>query len=100
MGVTNEEASDLISTNRSLGIDDLQHLYTCHLFTVPFENLDQHTHPADDSDDGKAIEIQRQPTKNLPSLDVEKTLHKICNKNRGGFCFELNICFAWCVQKY
>ena len=98
MGVTNEEASDLISTNRSLGIDDLQHLYTCHLFTVPFENLDQHTHPADDSDDGKAIEIQRQPTKNLPSLDVEKTLHKICNKNRGGFCFELNICFAWLLR--
>ena len=98
IGITNEEANDLISTNRSLGIDDLQHLYTCHLFTVPFENLDQHTHPADDSDDGKAIEIQRLPTNDLPSLDVEKTLHKICNKNRGGFCFELNICFAWLLR--
>ena len=94
IGVTDEHANDFISNNRILDIQDLQHLYTAHLLTVPFENLDQVTHPAQ----GKAIEVKRLRREDLPSLDVRSTLKKICIHNRGGFCFELNTSFAWLLR--
>jgi N-hydroxyarylamine O-acetyltransferase len=73
---------------RRLGIDDpprldadptldkLKVLQERHLATIPFENLSQH-----------GLE--------LPAiLDVEATARKILDRNRGGFCFEVNGLFA------
>jgi N-hydroxyarylamine O-acetyltransferase len=73
---------------RRLGIDDpspldadptldkLKVLQERHLATIPFENLSQHG-------------------LDLPAiLDVEATAHKILDRNRGGFCFEVNGLFA------
>lgn len=51
-------------------------LMTCHLSTVPFENLDvYHGH----------IE---------PSLETDAMFEKIVTRHRGGYCFELNGLFS------
>lgn len=73
---------------------DLQRLLTAHLFSVPFENLDQHPHPPDDA----AKFVPRRPSEELPSLDVRRSLRKIVHRNRGGFCYELNPSFAWLLR--
>ncbi|AXG70360.1 arylamine N-acetyltransferase [Kordia sp. SMS9] len=52
-------------------LEVLKKLQTAHLLHVPFENLDIHA--------------------NVPIvLSVEKIFDKIVNRNRGGFCYELN----------
>ena len=61
---------------------------------VPFENMDQHTHPAHED----TPLIPRRSQENLPSLDVVKSLEKIVKRNRGGFCFELNLSFNWLLS--
>lgn len=53
----------------------LTQLQKAHLFNVPFENLDIHL--------GNKIK-----------LDLENFYNKIVNRNRGGFCYELNGLFA------
>ncbi len=54
----------------------LKRLMTCHLKTVPFENLDvYHGH----------IE---------PSLETDAMFEKIVTNHRGGYCFELNGLFS------
>merc|ERR1711939_709251 len=35
----------------------------------------------------------------MPSNDVEVSLAKIVTNRRGGFCFEVNFCFAWLLRK-
>lgn len=72
--------------------DRLQSLLTAHLLHVPFENMDQHTHPGN----ARVPTIKRK-TK-LPSLDVQRSLHKIINQNRGGFCYEVNLSFCWLLR--
>jgi N-hydroxyarylamine O-acetyltransferase len=47
-----------------------------HLATIPFENLSQH-----------GLDLPA-------SLDVDRTAHKILDRRRGGFCFEVNGLFA------
>lgn len=54
--------------------ETLRLLHRSHLYKVPFENLDIHS--------GRKI-----------ILDEEKLLHKIIDKKRGGFCYELNGAF-------
>jgi N-hydroxyarylamine O-acetyltransferase len=53
----------------------LRALHRAHVRAVPFENLDIHV--------GVPIE-----------LDLERILHKIIDRRRGGFCYELNSAFA------
>jgi N-hydroxyarylamine O-acetyltransferase len=51
--------------------DTLKTLHRKHLYSIPFENLDIHT--------GNKI-----------ILDLEHLENKVINRNRGGFCYELN----------
>jgi N-hydroxyarylamine O-acetyltransferase len=55
----------------------LRQLVEAHLEKIPFENLAQ--------DGGKGGPV---------SLDLETIATKILDRNRGGFCFELNALFA------
>jgi len=57
--------------------------------------MDQHTHPSHGT---HTIEVPRLRKKNLPSLDVTRSLEKIVRRGRGGFCFELNFSFAWLLN--
>lgn len=57
-------------------IDVLHRLHVRHLLSVPFENLDIHL--------GRPI-----------ILDQELFYNKIVRDRRGGYCYELNGCFAW-----
>ncbi|XP_041824197.1 arylamine N-acetyltransferase 1-like [Melanotaenia boesemani] len=58
----------------------LRSVHTCHLLSVPFEDLTVHS--------GGRVHI------NLPSL-----YDKIVNQRRGGFCFENNSLFSWLLTK-
>jgi len=59
--------------------DTLHALQRQHLLTIPYENLD----------------IMRD----VPlSLKVEDIYEKIVERNRGGYCFELNALFAWLLR--
>src|SRR5947209_20199602 len=57
-------------------IDLLRRLHVRHLLSVPFDNLDIHL--------GRPI-----------ILDQELFYNKIDRDRRGGYCYELNGCFAW-----
>jgi len=61
------------------GIDVLRRLHRRHLLTVPFENLDIHL--------GRPI-----------ILDQALFFKKIVSNRRGGYCYELNGCFAWLLK--
>jgi N-hydroxyarylamine O-acetyltransferase len=56
-------------------IEMLRSLHVAHLLTVPFENLSIHM--------GEPI-----------VLDPDLLLAKVVDRGRGGFCYELNTCFA------
>ena len=90
IGLCSNEIAVLIG--RSPNEADVQLLLTRHLATVPFENLDQHSHPADS--EVPAIERRRVPA----SLDVHRSLTKIVERRRGGFCFEINLAFSWLLR--
>ena len=60
-------------------IDVLRRLHRQHLLTVPFENLDIHR--------GRPI-----------VLDEQAFYDKIIHARRGGYCYELNGCFAWLLK--
>ena len=87
IGFSKEEVNELISSPPDLV--KLQKVLTAHLRTVPFENMDQIEHPSH----GDTPLIPRRSPKQLPSLNVYKSLEKIIFKKRGGFCFELNFTF-------
>lgn len=60
-----------VEYNETASLKYLSELHRRHLYTIPFENLDIHN--------------------NAPiELDVNKLYDKIINRNRGGFCYELN----------
>jgi N-hydroxyarylamine O-acetyltransferase len=61
-------------------VDVLRRLHRQHLLQVPFENLD--------------ILLGR-----LIVLDQEAFYNKIVGDRRGGYCYELNGCFAWLLRK-
>lgn len=60
--------------------DTLVELHRAHLYAVPFENLD--------------ISLGRPITLSLPAL-----FEKIVRRRRGGFCYELNGLFGWCLRE-
>jgi len=60
--------------------DVLRRLHRQHMLTVPFENLDIHL--------GKPI-----------VLDTRSFYRKIVEERRGGYCYELNGCFAWLLRQ-
>jgi N-hydroxyarylamine O-acetyltransferase len=60
-------------------VDTLVQLHRAHLYAVPFENLDIHL--------GRPIVLS------LPDV-----FDKVVRQRRGGFCYELNSLFAWCLQ--
>ncbi len=60
-------------------VDVLRRLHRRHLLSVPFENLDIHL--------GRPI-----------ILAQSAFYEKIVEKKRGGYCYELNGCFAWLLK--
>jgi len=70
---------------------DLTELLQKHILSVPFENVGQMGCPAE----GDLPEVPIS----MPSIDVEVSLAKIVTNRRGGFCFEVNFCFAWLLRK-
>ena len=60
--------------------ESLALIHQRHMLCVPFENFDIL--------DG--VEIV---------LDEEKLLDKVVTRRRGGFCYELNTCFAWLLRQ-
>ncbi|XP_070842548.1 arylamine N-acetyltransferase 2-like [Chaetodon trifascialis] len=61
-------------------LDTLRSIHTCHLRSVPFENLTVHS--------GGWVE-----------LDLPLLYDKIVNRRRGGFCFENNGLLSWLLGK-
>eukprot|EP00522_Entomoneis_paludosa_P014409 CAMPEP_0172460180 /NCGR_PEP_ID=MMETSP1065-20121228/35836_1 /TAXON_ID=265537 /ORGANISM="Amphiprora paludosa, Strain CCMP125" /LENGTH=325 /DNA_ID=CAMNT_0013215133 /DNA_START=39 /DNA_END=1016 /DNA_ORIENTATION=- len=59
-------------------VQKLKRIHEAHLEHIPFENLAQHG-----TDNG-----------NLPSLDLTATADKLLTRQRGGFCFEVNLLLA------
>nr|WP_107951707.1 arylamine N-acetyltransferase [Lysinibacillus parviboronicapiens] len=58
----------------------LGHLQTCHLHTIPYENLD--------------VALKHSISFALPDL-----FRKMIVQKRGGNCFELNILFSWLLRE-
>lgn len=58
----------------------LRAVHTCHLLSVPFENLTVHS-------GGRVL------------IDLHTLYDKIVNKRRGGFCFENNSLFSWLLTE-
>lgn len=88
IGFCSSEAQALMT--RPPNAEDLSLLLTKHLTSVPFENLGQHCHPAEDG----APEVAKCD----PTLKLEATLQKIVFDRRGGFCWEINFAFAWLLR--
>lgn len=61
-------------------LEALRSVHTCHLLSVPFEDLTVHS--------GGRVQ-----------LDLPLLYDKIVNKRRGGFCFENNGLFSWLLVK-
>ncbi|CAF0747614.1 unnamed protein product [Brachionus calyciflorus] len=61
-------------------LENLKILHQNHVKHVTFENLDMHI--------GKKVE-----------MSLEKAFDKVINRNRGGFCCELNYLFSWLLQQ-
>ena len=86
------EASGIMS--REPNLDDLSTMLQNHILCVPFENLGQHTHPS-----GRGCpEVPRHWSGELGTLDTAKFLKKIVYDQRGGFCWEINFCFAFLLR--
>lgn len=60
--------------DKKVSLENLTNLHKCHLFCVPFEDLDIHN--------------------NTPiRLNIESIFKKVIIKKRGGYCYELNYLF-------
>jgi arylamine N-acetyltransferase len=97
IGFSQKEIAALLDDDRfSPNFQTLQSLLSAQLRTVPFENLDQHHHPAHGVN---TPEILRKTEDNgLPTLNVMRSVEKIAYQHRGGFCFELNFSFCWLLR--
>lgn len=58
----------------------LGHLQTCHLYTIPYKNLD--------------VAMKRDISFSIPDL-----FQKVIVQKRGGNCFELNLLFSWLLRE-
>lgn len=79
--------TDLRAETASPDHETLQRVLSAHIRTVPFENLAIGGHPHDDVD-GDGVSLR------LPDL-----YEKIVDRERGGFCFELNGLFTWLLRE-
>lgn len=61
-------------------IELLGQLQTCHLYAIPYENLD--------------VVMKRDISFSIPDLFEKLIVHK-----RGGNCFELNLLFSWLLRE-
>lgn len=61
-------------------LEVLRSVHTCHLLSVPFEDLTVHS--------GGRVR-----------LDLPHLYDKVVNRNRGGFCYENNGLFSWLLVK-
>ena len=61
-------------------LDALRSVHTCHLLSVPFEDLTVHS--------GGRVR-----------LDLPLLYDKIVNRRRGGFCYEMNGLFSWLLSE-
>ncbi len=59
----------------------LRNLHRAHMLAVPFENLDI-------------------PARRPIILDTACLLHKVVDRHRGGFCYELNGALAWLLRSF
>lgn len=89
LGLADDEASAL--ARRAPNAADLGALLSASLHNIPFENLGQHEHAA-----GRGVPALSRP--GYPTLNVRACLDKLVHKRRGGFCFEVNFCFAWLLR--
>ena len=64
---------------KETSLENLKLLHSKHLLNIPFENL--------------SVALNEHV-----KMDIEPIYDKIINKNRGGFCFELNQLFAWLLK--
>ena len=66
---------------------------------VPFENLDQHPHDAGSS----STRWPLVPPHNVVGharVGVERSVEKLVDYRRGGFCFEGNLAFCWLLRQF
>ena len=89
IGLTPAAARAAIAGSPSVEL--LGELIERHVRTVPFENLDQHTHKATP----RHARVARCP----PSLSFEHAVHKVVLAHRGGFCYEINFAFCWLLRQ-
>ncbi len=68
-----------LSDTPSPSLTSLNNLMSAHLRTVPFENLDVYYQHG-------------------VSVDVARSLSKLVDQRRGGWCFELNGAFGWLLS--
>ncbi len=78
-----------LATNpaRHSDLEGLERLQRAHVTTVPFENLSIVGDPVTDSP-GSGV-----------TLDLQRLYHKIVERERGGFCYELNGLFGWLLDE-
>ena len=87
---------DAAIVDRSPNAEDLQALLTAHLQSIPSRTSGS-TSTRPRACPSSALLPSPKPL--LPTLDVDACLSKLVEKNRGGFCFELNFSFAWLLRQ-
>jgi N-hydroxyarylamine O-acetyltransferase len=58
----------------------LHNLHRAHLLAIPFENID--------------VQLG-----DVPSLELDRIFEKLVVRERGGWCFEQNLLFAWAIKQ-
>ncbi|MFN8444767.1 MAG: arylamine N-acetyltransferase [Caldilineaceae bacterium] len=66
--------------SRKPSVETLRQLHRAHLLAIPYENLDIHL--------GRKL-----------TLDLDQIYHKIVEKGRGGWCYEMNGLLAWALRE-
>jgi arylamine N-acetyltransferase len=95
LGFSQDEIDALNSTHATLAF--LTDLHNRHILNIPFENLDQHSHPPASSWPAVPYSWPTPPEENLK--DVRIFVKKLVSPaGRGGFCFELNLAFNWLLK--
>ena len=74
--------------------DALERLQRAHVRAVPFENLSIAGDPV-----GAGSEGAEQKERAGVSLDLEDLYPKVVERERGGFCYELNGLFSWLLAE-
>ena len=91
-------ASDLARDVRAAPRATLAALLERHSLSVPFENLDQHAHPVAPPCHPAVPRhnVWEHPTR----VGVARSVQKLVDYRRGGFCFEGNLAFCWLLRQF